>query len=307
MRRVKLQPIAMRSMHVVFIAVTTLVHGLPCDAQRQPATIPTALAEAMTLWFGSPVLGTPVYTVNGTPPGWPKELVPARARVIGGGMLGNANEFRIRTLVVEMPAGRDPANAVNALAATAGYGTGAAAADTAQGGFLESASVPKQMPLCKGKTSMFAFGVIDSIRAPRILVLQYYDGEVARQNCDAAERSRVRFGNSAHFGPSNMPGLVAPSGVASTPVGMNWSGSEGTTGARLRTSMPIDSLLAHYTRQLAAAGWEVVGSALTNADIGLQKFRFKDGEEPWSARLMIEVVGNRRDVSLRLAAVNSEY
>ena len=307
MRRVMLRPLTMRSIHVAFIAVTTLVNGELCEAQRNPATIPTVLAEAMTLWFGSPVLGRPVYTIKTAPPGWPNELLPDRARVIGGAMLGSADEFRIRTLVVEMPASPDPARAINGLAATAGYGARSAAEDTAQGGFLASSGVPQQMPLCKGKTSMFAFGAIDSIASPRILVLQYFDGEAARQNCDAAERSRVRFGNSAHFGPSNMPGLVAPSGVASSPVGMNWSGSEGTTGARLRTTMPIDSLLAHYTLQLAAAGWEVVGSALINADIGLQKFRFKDGEEPWSARLVVEIVGNRRDVSLRLAAVNSEY
>ena len=307
MRRVTLRPMTLRSARLAFITLATLVGAEVCDAQRQPATIPTAVAQAMTLYYGTPMFGTPRYTVNTAPPGWPNELVPARARVIGGAIFGSSVGFRIRTLVVEMPAGADPATAVNSMAVKAGYGARAAAENSAQGGFLESAGVPRQMPLCKGKVSSLAFGALDSIAAPRILALQYYDGEAARQQCDAAERSRVRFGNSTHFGPSNMPGLVAPSGVVSTPMGMNWSGTEGTTGAVLRTTMPVDSILSHYTQQLAAAGWAVDGSALTNATIGVQKFRFKDGEEPWSARLIVEAVGNRREVSLRLVAVTSDY
>jgi hypothetical protein len=295
----------MRSTYGALIALASLLGGEVCDAQRQPASIPTVVAESMTLYFGTSMFGMPSYTVNAAPPGWPKELIPAKARLIGGSMLGSVEEFRIRTLVVEMPAGPDPLAVIRAMADKAGYSI-RAPADSSQGGFVESSGVSRQMPLCKGKISSLAFAALDSISAPRVIALQFYDGEVARQQCDAVERYRARFGSRERFGPKNMPSLVAPGGVSSTGGSSSWGGLSGTMTSILLTTMPSDSIIAHYARQLVAAGWTPDGAALANRVVGLQKFRFTDGGEPWSALVMVEAVGNRRDVTLRLAMVNGE-
>ena len=309
----KRRPMTFRARHVAAIAFASLLGREECVAQGQPVMIPAVVAQAMSLYFGGGMFGAPSYSSGAPPAGWPKELIPANARIIGGGMLGsggmlgNSDLFHIRTLVVEMPSGSQPTRAIDAMAADAGYATRSAAELASQGGFIESAGVKGNDPLCKGKTSLLSYTIVDSVASPRIFALNYIDGEVAAQNCDAAERIRASTQVSrSQFGPRGMPALVAPSGVAATRGGVSWSGSSGTMASELLTTMPPDSLVAHYTRQLVAAGWKLDGAALANTIIGAQKFRFVDGDEKWSGLLLVEVVGNRRDVTLRLATLSGE-
>jgi hypothetical protein len=297
----------MHPRHVAVIALASFLAREACGAQKQPAMVPTVVAQAMTSYVGG-MFGPPRYSVRTAPVGWPKELIPANARVLGGGTLGSAESFRILTLVVNMPAAPKPSTAIQAMAASAGYGSRLAAAQSSQGGFIESAGVPQDhMPLCKGTTSMFAFSVVDSVASPRIFSLTYIDGAAAKQNCDAAERSRIaRQGGPPTFGPKHMPALVAPTGIAARASGMSWSGSSGSMETVMRTTMTADSILAHYAGQLVAAGWKLDGSVLANRGMGVQKFRFMDDDEPWSALMIIESNDNRRHLTLRLTMVNAE-
>ena len=297
----------MRPRQLAAIALASFLAREACSAQRQPASIPTVVAQAMTSYIGG-MFGPPRYSVRTPPPDWPKELIPANARVLGGGTQGSAETFRILTLVVDVTAGIKPIATIEAMAASAGYGSRLAAARSSQGGFIESAGMPQDHgPLCKGKTSMFAFSIVDSVASPRIFALTYIDGAAARQNCDAVARSQIaRQGGPTHFGPKNMPDLIAPRGVAARASGMSWSGSSGSMETVMRTTMTADSILAHYTGQLVAAGWKLDGAVLANGVLGVQKFRFVDDEEPWSAMMIIESNGNRRDITLRLTMVNAE-
>lgn len=307
MRRLTSRPTNMRRSQVAAIAIASVFGRDACSAQSQPAMIPTVVAQAMSLSFGGGMFGPPTYSSGTAPAGWPKELTPANARIIGGGTLGSGDVFRIRTLVVDMPSGSEPSKAINAMAANAGYATRSPAERASQGGFIASESAKDHSPLCKGKTSLLAFAVVDSVAAPRIFALSYIDGAAARQNCDAAERSQASSQYSrTQFGPRGMPGLVAPSGVTAMQSGMSLSGSSGTMTSVLVTTMPPDSIVAHYSRQLVAAGWTLDGSLLANRAIGVQKFRFADGDEAWSGLMVVEVVGNRRDLTLRLAIVNGQ-
>lgn len=308
MPRLTFRPTTMRPSQVVAIALASFLAREACIAQGQPATIPTVVAQAMSLDFSGGVLGPPRYSVGTPPAGWPKELIPPKARVIGGGTLGSDALFHIRSLVVVMPTGTKPTEAIDAMAAKAGYSTRTPSEQASQGGFIESAGVQNHLPLCKGKTSLFSFAVVDSVASPHIFALNYLDGETARQNCSAAEhmRTSMQSAGTRSFGPKNLPPLVAPSGVAATPRGMSWSGTSGTMDTGLRTTMPADSILAHYTGQLVTAGWKLDGAVLANPVIGVQKFRFMDGEEAWSGMLIVEAIGKRREVTLRLAMVNVE-
>ena len=291
---------------LVLIALASIAAPSHCLAQAQPATIPTVLAQALSGYFGGP-FGVPRYVVGTPPAGFPSELIPAKGRVIGGGVFGDPEAFLMRTLVVEMPVAGEGRDVLRAMATRAGYATRSPSERDRQG-FLESPGASADGPLCKASRSLFAFSPVDSIGSPRTFALHYLEGEGARQNCDAAERSRsMSRGGAARFGPSNLPFLAAPRGVAAFPGGSSWSGTNGENRTTLRTTMPVDSILSHYTAQLVAAGWKTDGSQLANQSVGIQKFTFRDGEEPWSAALIIMAVGDRRDMGLRLSKVNGEY
>lgn len=69
----------------------------------------------------------------------------------------------------------------------------------------------------------------------------------------------------------------------------------------LRTTMPVDSVLRHYNAQFVAAGWTAEGKSAVTDGTAVQRYSFRENNEPWTAALIISVVGDRRDVLLRVA------
>lgn len=275
-------------------------------AQRQPTTIPTVVAQAMS-FYSAGVFDPPNYFVKTPPPGWPTELVPANARVIGGGSIAAGALFHVLTLVVSMPAGSRPQDVLGTMAARAGYGTRASSDAAAEGGFVATDGTNEHSPLCKGASNLFEFSPVDSVTSPRVFALRYIGGEAAGQNCAAGAHSRSSMSvGGPRFGPRSLPVLVAPRGVAATEGGMSWGNNSGSMTSVLLTSMLPDSILAHYSAQMIKAGWSADGSALANSAVGVQKFRIADGDDTWSAMMLVEAVGKRRDVTIRLAVVNRE-
>ena len=177
----------------------------------------------------------------------------------------------------------------------------------AAGRGLAGAPEGKLPVLCRGTESILSTAIVDSAVSRRVIMVTVLSGEVALQDCgntNARDLARAdMFGHS----PTVVPALIAPRGVAAQNSGSHWSGSSGEVQSLLRTTMPVDSIIRHYTTQLLAAGWKTDGSLLADASAGLQRFTFREADEPWTAMLIIMAVGDRREVGLRVSRVNAAY
>lgn len=273
------------------VVLLLIVAAAQASAQTQPATIPTVVAQAMAL--EPDMLGRPQYFDGRTPPNWPNTLLPPDVRVIGGGTLGDSAMFRIETAVFEFSSQANPDRLLAAMLTRAGYTrTDLESARTSGGGFVGTAARTAPPSYCKG-ASMVTFGPVDSVRAPLVIAVHLLDGEIGRQNC-TPRRDRMAAG---HF-PITVPSLSAPSGTIQSGVGSSWSDSRGDMTSSLRTTMPSDSVLSHYTTQLVAAGWTSQGRTLASDGIGIQRFTFTQAQETWTAALIVMTVGDRREMLL---------
>ena len=87
----------MRFAHVSGLVLSCVLAGDRVAAQSQPATVPTIVAEAMAL--ERPMFGLPKFFDGRLPTNWPAELVPAGAKVLGGGVFEDPGNFSIQTAV----------------------------------------------------------------------------------------------------------------------------------------------------------------------------------------------------------------
>ena len=67
----------------------------------------------------------------------------------------------------------------------------------------------------------------------------------------------------------------------------------------LRTTMPADSILAHYSNQLVAGGWKQEGRPTVGDGVGVQRFSFREGPDPWVGTLIVIVAADHSS-SLRV-------
>jgi hypothetical protein len=263
-------------------------------AQTQPATIPTAVAQAMS--FEPSVFGRPQFFDAQTPTDWPAALVPPGAKVLGGGIVGDGTMLRMSVAVFEFSGQSNPRAVLEAVVAKAGFGSPAPPPPASPtGGFAETAAPTSAGKYCKGST-LVAFVPVDSVRAPRVFAVSLVDGEAGRQNCSvrAGARTDRRF-------PVTVPTLVPPAGVLSFGGGSSWSDDNGQMTWTLRTTMPTDSILAHYSAELVAGGWRAEGKAANADGIGVQRFSFREGQDAWTAALIVLAAGDRRHVLLQLS------
>lgn len=278
-------------------AVLALAAGAgPSLAQSPPATIATVVAEAMA--FEPGIFGRPQFFDARTPPDWPAALVPPGAKIVGGGVLGDSSVFRMRVAVFEFAAQSNPRAALEDLVARAGYGPPQVQPrSSTTGGFVETAAQAPAGKYCQEST-LASFGVVDSVHAPFAFAVLLLDGEAGRQNC-APRRTEP----TDHRFPVKVPAMPPPAGVLSMGARSSWGGSDGQTRTTLRTTMPTDSILAHYSAQLAAGGWTPRGRAAVTDGLAVQRFTFRDGHDDWTGALIIMATGGQREVLLQVARV----
>jgi hypothetical protein len=263
-------------------------------AQSQPRTIPTVVAQAMGLQL--PFFGPPQYYDGRTPPTWPADLVPAGARVLGGGIMGDSAMFRMQVAVFEFSGADDPPNALRNLVSRAGYATVRRQQGTVSG------FVPTEMPAipvryCK-PSSMVEFNAVDSMHSPGVYAVRVIEGEGARQTCTE------QAGRSAMRGPVTLPTLTPPRGATATGGGSSsWSGNSGSVSSQVLTTMTADSVLAHYAGQLVAAGWKREGRTVAADGIAVQRFSFRQDDANWSAALIVFAAGDKRDIRIEFDKV----
>lgn len=275
-------------------AALALAFGERANAQG-PATIPIAVAQAMTLEAG--MFGTPHYFDGRTPPDWPATLVPAGTRVLGGGSMGDSAMFRFQTAVFAFPAQSDPNAVLLDLLTRAGYTRDRAWPPSRGGGFVGNEPPVAATRYC-GPAGVAGFGVVDSAQSLLVYSVHLLGGEVGRQNCAAHPDAM-----GPHRYPVTVPTLTPPRGVMAFGGGSSWAGTSGNMGSTLRTTLPSDSILFHYTAQLVASGWKAEGKPAVAEGVAVQRFSFREGQEPWVAAMIITVIGDKRSVTLQFSKV----
>jgi hypothetical protein len=277
--------------HVVGALLSLALLGEHASAQSQPATIPTVVAQA-TGWWPS-MSAKPRFFDRRLPTGWPAALVPAGASVLGGSVVGDSGMFRVQTAVFAFSGQTNPDDVLRGLLARAGYVR--PNPEPSEGGFVESTPSESGTKYCKG-SSLATFGVVDSAHAPFAFAVTLIDGEAGRQRCSPRGDWQFR-----HRPAIEVPTLSPPTGAMAFGRGASWSGDGGSMRTALRTTMPADSVLAHYTAQLVSGGWRADGKPVSTADIGVQRFSFRDGQDDWRAALLVMAVGDRRELRLEFA------
>ena len=280
----------MRFAHVSGIALSLILICEHATAQSGPATIPTVVAQAMA--FESAVFGKPQYFDGRMPPDWPAALVPPEARVVGGGVVGDSAMFRMRTAVFAFSGQTNSNEVIRALLQRAGYVRHDPRLIRGGGGFVGNDLSTVDALFCNGP-SLATFGVVDSAQAPLIIAVHLIDGKAGRENC-APNGDQIM---PDHF-PINVPTLTPPSGVMSFGGSSSWSNTSGSMRSDLRTTLPTDSILIHYAAQLVAGGWKSEGKPAMGDGVAVQRFSFRNGQDTWSAVLIIMAVGDQREVRL---------
>lgn len=267
--------------------------GTHAAAQSQPARIPTVVAQAMI--FLPEIFGKPQFFDGRLPTGWPAELVPPGARIVGGGIVGDQALFRVEIAVFALPAQGNPEETLRALLTKSGYLLVKREAET-QSGFMSSMPLDTVTAYCKG-SSHATFRAVDASRAPLVFLVALQDGQAGRQNCTPQPAREVvrRY-------PIELPTLVPPAGSATFGgQGGSWGSDGGSIHSTLRTTMPGDSILAHYTAQLVTSGWKTSGRPALGEGIGAQRFSFRNAQEDWAAALLVITVGDRREIRLEFS------
>ncbi len=277
------------------IGLSLAVISPTASAQDRPATIPTVVAQAIALTF--PMFGKPQYFDGRAPTDWPAALIPPNAKVIGGGVLGDAGSFRMQAAVFALSSRANWSETLRALIERAGYTPHASEAAHHEG-FVSSDTPPmSEGQYCKG-SSMVMFEAMDTMEGALVVAVHLIDGESARQNCAPPP---------AHPAPGRMPitlpTMTPPPGVMSAGGGSSWSGSGGSTSATLRTTLGADSILFAYTVQLVKGGWKSVGKPAIGDGVAAQRFSFRDGSDDWAAALIVTTVGDRREVRLEFSKI----
>jgi hypothetical protein len=269
---------------------------LGAQAYTPPPTIATSVAEAMTLEWS--MLGRPMFYDARTPPDWPSGLIPAAARIIGGGSVGVAGAFRIQAAVFAFALGSRPANDIRAMLTAAGFTRSPSPAAEQQGGFLSSpdASGATAERYCKGM-SIVTFAPVDSVRDPLVVSIHMMDGQAASSACNPRAARAMGPGNY----PVKLPTLTAPSGGRLLGAGSSWSDGSGDVRSMLLLPISTDSALAHFRRQLVAGGWIAEGRGASADGAAIQRFSFRQGDEKWTAALTIVTTNDRHAITINMA------
>ena len=280
----------MRIIHLGGAFLTLVCATRQVAAQSQP-TIPVVVAQANS--FGPEMFGVTQYFDGRLPPGWPTDLVPPGAKVLGGSAQSESSPFQMHTAVFAFSGQANPNEVIRSLIIAAGYVRHDLESSRGIGGFVGSEPSTAHN-YCKGD-SMVNFKAVDSVQAPLVMAIHMVDGETARQNC----APQPDWMQGQRF-PVTVPTLTPPKGVVTFGGGSSWSGDEGTIRSTLRTTLSPDSILANYTTQLVAAGWKAEGRPALGEGIAVQRFSVQSGKDPWTAAVIVVALGEKRDVRLEL-------
>ena len=267
-------------------ALLVLTLASQAQAQRDdPPLIPLALAQSIPIMFGEP----PHFSVGHPPASWPSRLVPgAPATIVGGMTLGP-----ITTMVLEYPHSGEGRTHAIALATRAGFvkkpgpdmSTGFAAPgnDASDLFCSDSGAALIMLP--------------DTVKTSHKVALIYLSAESHGTSCGPAQGMSGGITSDA----IQFPSLHAPPGARVIPSGTS-SSSEGTQmTAFVDTTFDASTLLTHYGRQLAMAGWKVGAKPVIGDGIAMLQLSARDtAGVQWWGFISVITAPTSREVVIRM-------
>lgn len=285
----------MRTQSFRVVAIMWLLLPIVAGAQSPP-TIPTVVAEAMSLEWS--MFGKPTFFDGTSPVNWPKDLVPAGTRVIGGAAVGMMGGIQLQTTVVAFGRGANPDSILRALILAAGFRRAEDAPIERQGFLTTPMTATTEPPkFCRG-ISLVTYAPVDSARDPLVVAIRLMEGSLAVSSCNGR---RDRFSGMDQREPVDIPNLVPPAGGQSLGGGSSGGGDgERMYHQTLIARMETDSVLSHYARALSAGGWKAAGKMESAGRTASQRFAVTQGQEKWDALLVVVSSGNRHQVMIYL-------
>jgi hypothetical protein len=262
--------------------------------QGEPATIPTALANALAAPYSEMFGEQPHFVVARTPSGWPAVLrAPAPAKLVGGLTIGP-----IRSVVYRYPSRVNAVGAWQHLLTAAGF-THAATPGRPRGGFT-SGDTGETTSWC-GANGVASVQAVDSSATTRSVLVTFVSNQATTTACGPSTPT-----SDPMKPPLEIPTLAAPFGVEASAEGTGWSGENMHASVHVDTTISADSLIEHYARQLAAAGWQV-GKRLSNGTTALQPLSLRDDTgKAWVGALILITTADTRIVTLDMMPAVSE-
>ena len=274
---------------VAIALISTIIVAAPAPAQVSgPKMIPTALAKAMFGEWGE-MMGGIEFVVGKSPDHWPKSIVaPAQARIVGGGKLGP-----ILTTIYEYPSQGDVSGSFDAQLQKAGFKKSEAKGFSPPGGFTSSTGPTHAQSYC-GDKSAVGFQQVDSTKTSRTLVVSFVADKERSSTCSTQA-------NGANPAALSLPTLRPPAGVNVRPGGTGSGTDNIETRARIDTTLSASEILAHYVKELTAAGWKPARAPVLGDGVALHQVSARDekGEE-WRGALTVLTSRSEREVILRM-------
>jgi hypothetical protein len=107
--------------------------------------------------------------------------------------------------------------------------------------------------------------------------------------------------------PVPLPSMTAPAGARSGRASMGGTADAMYSSIRLSTAQTVASVAAHYTGQLAAAGWVVEGQTADDAAMSVTRLRSTGpGGAPVTAVLVVTALGAAGEVDVLLRLVQPQ-
>ena len=296
-----------RTMHHTIrrsLAITLLATPAVAGAQAGPRPaeaqemIPRELAIA--LLSNSPGMTANDLRVGKAPDDVPPELVPPGLQV-----LGSMTQFENSIIVFAAPQPPDSAIAlIEAALLGSGWTRPPAQQVRPRNGFVAAndffSSYDRPQMVCHGD----AFATFTSAyrrSGGSILKVSYNRG--ARFSACKAQPDPSTY--RSPFDDAPMPTLRAPEGSMTSPTNNGMSGSSNgvTVSTQLSTKLKPAEVVAHYDKQMIAAGWTSLSDGAAD-NVAVHNYRKKDEKDrAWTATLLSMVVpeGTEQAVSLRLS------
>jgi hypothetical protein len=284
---------------VVTLFATPVLAGAQSGSQPADSQEPIPRELAIALLSYSPGMAPNDIRVGKAPDDIPPELMPPGFQV-----LGSMTQFENSVIVFAAP--QPPDSAISLFQANllgVGWTKPPIPQNRPRNGFVPAndfgGNYDRPDLVCHGDA--FASLTAAYRRSGGSIVKVSYNRGARFSACKAPPDANAY---RSPFDDAPVPLLRAPEGSMTTTSGNSMGGGMGqvTLGTRLSTRLKAGEVVAHYDKQMIAAGWTSLSDGAAD-NVAVHNYRKKDEKDRvWIATLLSMVVpdGTDQDVSLRL-------
>ena len=240
---------------IALVALGTDASGQAPTASSaaEPASIPTELARALVSGPFGEMAGPPRFFLGAPPGGLPGGVtLPAGTRIVGG-----QSGRRSTTTVLATSGSADAVvDSIRAMLARGGW---TAPPRESRSGFVSTDYLGPGDFLCRDSSVVMVFRA-GGRSSTYVAVMQ--------RRSERFDVCTARPPHDRYVPDLEIPSLTPPAGARAIGSGGGGGGNEVQASVRLETALGADALIAHYSRQLVAAGWKV-GATVPAADLAV--------------------------------------